>query len=89
MGKNGGKSTKLKKKKRKFENIWKILKRKNGQKFEKKVKKMAKMAKMVKNGGILKMFVLLFFFMPKEPPQTGTGHFHTIFGSKVTANLTF
>ena len=44
---------------------------------------------MVKNGGILNFFVYQGFFMPKEPPKTGTGHFHTIFGSKVTANFTF
>ena len=44
---------------------------------------------MVKNGGILIFLFYQGFFMPKEPPETGTGHFHTIFCSKVTANLTF
>ena len=44
---------------------------------------------MVINGGIINFLFYRFFSMPKEPPETGTGHFHTIFGSKVTANLTF
>ena len=51
--------------------------------------KMKKIAKNGKNGGILFFYILSVFFMPKEPPETGTGHFHTISCSKVTANLTF